>query len=232
MGVGTYHSGEQDGYVRLQRIPYRTHWLLKNAVMERTRPGDRILDCGVSSGYLAKTFVDEGRRVDGIELDPEAAKVAMSVCDRVWIADLQTFDLDELRDKYEVALFGDTLEHLPDPASVLRSVGEHLTRTGVVVVSLPNVANWSVRLRLLAGNFRYTERGLLDRTHLRFFTKRTAVEMLKGTGFEVVDFVASTPVPGVSSPPICRLAHLIGNLWPALLGYQFVITARRLQEEG
>jgi 2-polyprenyl-3-methyl-5-hydroxy-6-metoxy-1,4-benzoquinol methylase len=214
------------GYVKLQEIPYRGHWLVEQAVLRHTKPGDRIFEGGVSSGYLARRFVEAGRRVDGAEIDPLAAARAMEVCDRVWVGDLTQLDVGQLTGSYQLLLFADTLEHLPDPPAVLRRLKTRLDPTGTLVVSLPNVANWAIRLGLLAGRFRYTDRGILDRTHLRFYTKNTAVQMLAEGGFEVVDLVASVPVPLVKSPALCRLAHVIGNLRPSLFAYALVITAR------
>lgn len=213
------------GYVRLQHIPYRGHDLLARAVLDHSKPGDRILEGGVSSGYFAKVLVDAGRRVDGIEIDPVAAEEARSVCDRVIVADLQAFDPSELPGDYDVLLFGDTLEHLPDPAAVLRRLHPKLKPGGVLVTSVPNVANWAMRLALLLGRFRYTERGILDHTHLRFYTKRTLIEMLNEAGFGVGKVVAAVPIPGVRSRVLCALFHRVGNLWPSLFGYQFIVIA-------
>ena len=220
-------AGLAPGYVKHQTIPYRGHWLVEQEVLRLTRPGDRIFEGGVSSGYMAEQFVTAGRRVDGAEIDPEAAKAAAKVCDRVWVGDLQQLDPDELDGPYDLLLFADTLEHVPDPASVLLRLSTQLKPGAALVVSIPNVANWAMRLGLLLGRFRYTNRGLLDRTHLRFYTKRTAVEMLEEGGFEVQKVVASVPVPFVRSPRVGRLAHRVGNLWPSLFAYTFVITARR-----
>ena len=85
---------------------------------------------------------------------------------------------------------------------------------------------------LLAGRFDYTDRGILDRTHLRFFTKRTAVALLEDSGFRVERVQAAVPVPLGTHPFLSRLAYLVGNLWPSLLGYTFVITARAGDAEG
>ena len=220
------------GYVPLQRTPYRGHDLLAQAVLANSRPGDRIFEGGVSSGYFARVLVEQGRIVDGAEIDPAAAAEARGVCERVVVGDLQQLDVAELSPAYDMLLFGDTLEHLPDPPALLRRLRPRLKPDGVLVTSIPNVANWSVRLSLLVGRFRYTDRGLLDRTHLRFYTKRTAVEMLADAGFEAVSVTATVPVPGVRSPWLGRLAHAVGNLWPSLFGYTFVIVARPSQEAG
>src|SRR5688572_27136863 len=212
-------------YVALRDIPYRGHWLVQQAVLDRTAPGDRILDAGTSTGYLARAFVAAGRRVDGAELDPVAAEAAREVCDSVWVGDLSRLDPAELPHDYDLILFADTLEHLPNPPEVLRALKGRLVPGGRLIVSLPNVANWAIRLGLLGGRFRYTERGILDRTHLRFYTKKTAIEMIEQGGFRVTSMTGSIPVPLVRSPFLCRLAHRLGNLRPSLFAYTFVITA-------
>jgi 2-polyprenyl-3-methyl-5-hydroxy-6-metoxy-1,4-benzoquinol methylase len=213
------------GYVPLQETPWRGHWLLQREVLRHTRPGDRIFEGGVSSGYLARRFVEEGRLVDGAELSADAARQAEQICERVWVGDLERLDVDDLA-TYRVMLFGDTLEHLVDPAGLLRRLHPKLDTDGALVVSIPNVANWTMRLRLLAGRWNYTDRGILDRTHLRFFNKRTAIELLQSAGFEVVRVQAAVPVPLATKPGLSRLGYLIGNLWPSFFAYTFIITAR------
>ena len=213
------------GYVQLRRQPYRGHQLLIDAVLRNTRPGDRVFEGGVSTGYIARELVDAGLVVDGAELDPVAAEEARQVCRTVVVGDLQQLDLSSLP-HYDVVLFGDTLEHLPDPGAVLARLRPRLKPGGVLIVSIPNVANWAIRLSLLAGRFRYTDRGILDRTHLRFFTRRTLIELLEGAGFRVEALEASVPVPGVRAEWLCRLAHRVGNWRPSLFAYTFIATAR------
>jgi len=212
------------GYVQLRRQPYRGHQLIIDAVLRNSRPGDRVFDGGVSSGYLAKELVDAGLVVDGAELDPVAAEEARQVCSTVIVGDLQQLDLSTLP-HYDVVLFGDTLEHLPDPGAVLARLRPQVKPGGALVVSIPNVANWAIRLSLLVGRFRYTDRGILDRTHLRFFTRRTLIELIEGAGFRVVALEGSVPLPGISAEWLCRLAHRVGNWRPSLFAYTFVVTA-------
>jgi 2-polyprenyl-3-methyl-5-hydroxy-6-metoxy-1,4-benzoquinol methylase len=213
------------GYVPLQRTPYRGHQLVIDTVTRHSTAGDWVFEGGVSSGYVAAELVARGLKVDGAEIDPDAAEEAREHCDTVLVGDLQQLDLTPLRSDYRVMLFADTVEHVADPASVLRRVRPRLRPDGALVLSVPNVANWAIRLSLLFGRFRYTERGILDRTHLRFFTKRTLVELVEEAGYRVVDVTASVPVPGVTWAPLCALAHRIGNLWPSFFAYTFVVTA-------
>lgn len=215
------------GYVELQTIPYRAHHLLAEEALSVPRPGDRVFEGGVSSGYFARVLVESGRRVDGHELDPAAAEEARAVCEKVHEGDLQIFDADELDGPYQLMLFGDTLEHVPDPASVLRRLRSQLADDGHLVVSIPNIANWTVRLQLLFGRFRYTDRGILDRTHLRFYTVATLPEMLADAGFSVVKLQASVPVPGVTGEALARVAHRVGNLRPGFFGYNLIATCTK-----
>lgn len=214
------------GYVPLQQTPYRGHDLLARAVLRNVPPGGRIFEGGVSSGYFARMLVDTGLTVDGADLDADAACEAEKVCDVVVVGDLSTLDLSQLRPPYDALVFGDTLEHLPDPPAVLRRVRPLLRDEGVVVISIPNIANWAIRLGLLFGRFRYTERGILDRTHLRFYTRRTLTEMFADASFQMDELIAAVPVPFVTWRPVCRAAHAIGNLRPSLFAYTFIAVAR------
>jgi SAM-dependent methyltransferase len=148
----------------------------------------RVLDVGCATGYVAATLSDRGCTVVGIEGDPHAAEKARSVTERVVVGDLEDpATIDSLGDdSFDVVLCGDVLEHLVDPIAVLRRAVEHLRPDGIVIVSVPNVAHADVRLNLLQGRFPYTETGLLDRTHLRFYTASSARELLEHAGLLVV----------------------------------------------
>jgi SAM-dependent methyltransferase len=127
--------------------------------------------------------------VTGIELDAEEAELAREHAERVVVADLDGYDPGELQDieGFDVITFGDVLEHLRDPEAVLRSFARLLHRDGYVVVSLPNVAHVDVRLSLLRGRFEYGPWGLLDRTHLRFFTLSSLRQLLRSAGLVIVE---------------------------------------------
>jgi len=218
---------DPDGYVTLNPVPYRAHHLLLTEVLRLTSEGDEVFEGGVSSGYFAEAVAAAGRTVDGHELDPTAAAAARRVCRQVWEGDLQSFDPDAsgVPGGYSLLLFGDTLEHIADPVAVLDRLAGRLRPGGHLVISVPNVANWSVRLGLLLGRFDYTDRGILDRTHVRFYTRRTLVRMVRQAGFVVERVQAAVPVPGVTSRGLARLTHRLGNLLPGVFAYNFVVSA-------
>ena len=132
-------------------------------------------------------------RSTGIEIDPEAAEEARSVCDRVIVADLDTIDLAAALqgEEYDVGLFGDVIEHLKEPARLLAQMRDMLSSGGCIVVSVPNIAHASIRLMLLQGRFDYADTGILDDTHLKYYTRRSIGDLLEACGY-IVDVMSWT----------------------------------------
>ena len=147
----------------------------------------RVLDVGCASGYLADALIARGCVVSGFEMDREAAEIARPKLERLVVGDLETLPLAEAfaGSRFDRIVFGDVLEHLTDPAAVLRSAVDVLEDDGEIVISVPNVTHGSLRLALLAGRWRYTETGLLDSTHIRFFTYDGLVGLLGSVGLVV-----------------------------------------------
>lgn len=193
----------------------------------------RVLELGPAAGHCTKALVDNGCRVVGIEVDPTAAPALEELTERVIIGDLSdpavvASAIDD--ERFDVVLGGDVLEHLPDPLRVLRACRHALKPGGYVVLSLPNIAHADVKLQLLAGQFPYRETGLLDRTHLHFFTLTSIEEMLRDAGLLLVDLKRVTmPVfateLGVdpASVPADTLAQVMADAESET--YQFVVRA-------
>lgn len=167
----------------------------------------QILDVGCGSGYFGAYLKESGKanQVFGIELIEEAATEAATLLDRVICADLDVFDLSTLSDKwgeisFDFIVCADVLEHVKNPWATLASLAKYLKPGGKLVVSIPNVRHWSVVVSLLLrGRWDYQDAGIMDRTHLRFFTKSTGSELIFGAGFELL---------------ICK--PLIGGRWSIL----------------
>lgn len=150
-------------------------------------PGSRVLDLGTADGSVARALKSRGCTVWGIEFDERVAEAALQVCDRLIVADLETREaFDALGDEtFDVVLALDVLEHLRDPAPVLRRAAAYLTPKGVAVVSIPNITHGALRLSMLEGRFNYTEQGLLDRTHPRCFDRRGAERLMSDAGLTI-----------------------------------------------
>lgn len=213
------------GYVPLNERPLGGHMRL----LAMVGAGEKhVLDIGCSSGYLARPLVERGCTVVGIERDPQAAEAARDVCEEVIVGDVEELDLPFEHESFDVVLCGDLVEHLRNPQSLLARVQPFLKPQGRLVLTTPNVANWALRLSLLGGRWRYTNRGLLDRTHVHLFTRKTLLEALDNAGYRVVqlDFTLPMPSPVASRPhALERVAHAVGRLRPSLFAYQFVVAA-------
>lgn len=214
--------------------PYSSHRRIPELVRRLSPPG-RVLDVACGEGFAARDLIRYGFQVCGVDNDPTALEKAALYYQQTILADVEN-DLPALDGQFEVIIFADILEHLADPAAVLARFTALLAPGGLVVVSVPNVAHWYVRLNLLRGRFDYGQRGILDRTHLRFFTLRTARRFLEEAGFRI-DALDSTPLPlplvwrwtapGQALSFLHAFGDLLARRWKTLFAYQFIFAARR-----
>ncbi len=150
--------------------------------------GSTVLDIGVADGSVARLLKKMGCRVWGVDIDEEVLTLAREHCEEVIVGDADQLDLGSLVScKFDVILLLDVLEHLKDPLSFLVRASELLTDSGYFVMSVPNVAHVAMRAQLLSGRFPYTDVGILDRTHLRFFDPVTAKEFISDAGLVILD---------------------------------------------
>ena len=147
----------------------------------------KVLEAGPATGYVTEALQARGCQVTAIERDPKAAELAARFCDRMLVGDIEEMDLASAfaGDQFDVVMFGDVLEHLVNPDAVLEKVRPLLRAGGYVVASIPNIAHASVRLMLLDGRFTYTDKGLLDHTHVRFFTKAGLETLFKEAEYSI-----------------------------------------------
>jgi hypothetical protein len=150
----------------------------------------RIVEVGSSSGELARAFkaVNAGCHYTGVEIDPEYVKLSARYCDFVLDADIEDVDDAAFNKLFpsDCWVFGDALEHLKDPWLLLRRIRTQISTDSSVVACIPNAQHWSLQARLNCGMFNYEDSGLLDRTHLRWFTRVTIIELFRSSGFIVV----------------------------------------------
>lgn len=148
----------------------------------------RVLDVGCSVGTLGRALRERGAEVTGIEMDPGMGAEARGVLNRVHVGSVEDPALFEaLGDSsYDCIIFADLLEHLVDPWCALDRFVERLAPGGVVVASLPNIRHYTtIRTLLFQGYWPYRDRGIHDRTHMRFFTLRNIRELFAGSGLAI-----------------------------------------------
>jgi SAM-dependent methyltransferase len=218
---------------QLKTFKYNSHYWILKFLSDAPVPS-RILDIGTAGGYLGQILKQQGHSLIGVENDSCVAESAQGYYNHIHVANVENFTLP-YQNEFDFMVFADVLEHLRDPSAVLRNSLPALKRTGQVIVSVPNVANLIIRMSLLAGRFEYADRGIMDRSHLRFFTLSTLKQMLSACGLVAVDIVAA-PIPvqlvfpitdSKWFAPLHELHQCIVSIRKPLFAYQFIIKARR-----
>jgi len=149
---------------------------------------NRILEIGCGAGNTGKTLKQQGRAAEviGIEKIFEIAEIAKAVLDKVVCGDVETVELPFSKEYFDYIIAADVLEHLYDPWSLIDKLRIYLKKGGYIVASLPNIRNWKILKGLvLKGQWEYSHDGVLDDTHLRFFTKKSIITLFQSKGFVV-----------------------------------------------
>ncbi|MDD2860444.1 MAG: methyltransferase domain-containing protein [Acidiphilium sp.] len=220
--VATAHEGQTAGPAGEEAVRRDQHGLamvgaypdFANPDLVETMPltARTLIDIGCGGGAIGAAYLRRNPRARmlGVDIDPGSIEVARTRLTEAAVCDVQTeafpFDLSE---GVDCLVYGDVLEHLADPWAVLARHVEVLNPDGTVLVCFPNVEHWSITYRLLKGSFDYEDAGLLDRTHLRWFTPRTMGAALERAGLTVCD-VRPRPVDPTEA------ARFVEAMGPAL----------------
>ena len=196
----------------------------------------KVLDVGCSKGFIAKSLKGNNFEFYGIEYNKEDAKEAKKYYKEIKIADLDKQKPDYSNNSFDIVIMADIIEHLKDSSGTVKYFAKFLKKDGLMVISTANVANIYVRLKLLMGNFDYEERGIMDKTHLRFFTLKTFKKLAKEANLNIIkeDF---TPIPlpmvhksfreGRMLNPIHKLNYAAIKIMPRLLSFQLILYCRK-----
>ena len=210
--------------------------LIRFILEDRADTGARVLDVGCANGALGEILVQKGCEVEGVELSEAAAEIARSRLGAVFCGSLDDYlDRQKPSKPFDYIVFGDVLEHLVDPAGTLRRLTAILAPGGAVVASLPNVAHLAVRAMLAEGRWDYDDEGLLDRTHLRFFTRQSLLALFAEAGYAVARIEPVTLPPEQAG---IRFNRLLSETIDAMVeddtksAFQFVVLARPLGQHA
>ncbi|HLW76631.1 MAG TPA: methyltransferase domain-containing protein [Bryobacteraceae bacterium] len=216
----------------IKHSPGSSHYVVQKLV----GANHEVLEVGCGAGLLSQEMAKNGNRVTGV--DPAARPEAPEAFEKYISADLEGA-LPLAGKKFDRVLLLDILEHLQHPEKLLAECRDAVAPNGQLIVSMPNVANLRVRLPLLFGRFNYEQRGILDRTHLRFFTRRTARRMLEQNGYEILaekmTVIPVELVPVISASKLLVKAingvlRMVTPIFKGLLGYQIVLVAKPVQQ--
>jgi 2-polyprenyl-3-methyl-5-hydroxy-6-metoxy-1,4-benzoquinol methylase len=194
------------------------------ALVPELPAGSRVLEIGCGEGQLGSRLRARGHEVHGVEVVPSAAAAAARVLDRALCADVERTVLDYPPGHFQLLLCGDVLEHLVDPWGVLARLRQLCAPGAMLVCSVPNAQYFPVSLGLLRGRFDYRDSGVLDRTHLRFFTRRSARALVERAGFAVEAMPAVYPFRSAALRAVARVldACSLGALRGLLTGQVYL----------
>ena len=202
-------------------------------VLDSVHADSKVLDVGCGGGGISQLLLSEKKcEVWGVEPNKNASKVAESRRLKVFNGTLEEFVSDKANcHKFQYVLLTDVLEHLYDPLDALEKMSTTLIPSGKLILTVPNVAHWKIRLSLLFGRFDYTKSGLMDYTHIRWFTKKSLKQVLKEAGYNVESIkytLGSWLFPYSLLPQ--RLRPLVFGplvyLWPSFFGCQICVVAQ------
>ncbi|MFZ5580742.1 MAG: methyltransferase domain-containing protein [Pseudomonadota bacterium] len=210
-----------------------------NKVLRWVGHDRRVLELGTAAGIMTRAMREQGCTVTGIEYIPAMAELATPHCERMIVGDIETLDLAELlgEERFDVLVAADVLEHLRDPWQTLERLRAFIAPGGHAILSIPHIGHAAVTSGLIGGRFDYRDKGLLDRTHLRFFTRPGIEDMLLTTGWLPVAWESHRVAPldtefashWLRLPPSIR-EHL--DQHPDSDIYQFIIKAVPAGEIG
>ena len=194
------------------------------------RPPSKILDLGCSSGLLAERLRGLGHHVVGVDVNEIEGVRART--DHFVRADLNEGIPSEVGSGFDIVLLADVLEHVLSPGTLISQARDVLSPSGLALICVPNMAHWYPRFRATVGMFDYDQRGILDATHVRFFTRRSLVKLIERRGL-AIQRVEPVGLPldalGIESnkaKTVRLVDRLLSNVWPTMFGYQFIVEAR------
>jgi 2-polyprenyl-3-methyl-5-hydroxy-6-metoxy-1,4-benzoquinol methylase len=185
----------------------------------------KILEVGCGGGMTGKALRERGfEKIVGIEINEEVAREGRPFYDQIIIGDVEKIRLPFEKEHFDCILYGDVLEHLVNPWQLLKDHQTFLKKGGTIICSIPNVRNYRILKDLIIrGKWEYTEDGILDRSHLRFFTLDSIRGMLKEAGFEIQSLIKRSS----GAHWVRWIRHLLGSRLIEILVRQYIIVARK-----
>jgi 2-polyprenyl-3-methyl-5-hydroxy-6-metoxy-1,4-benzoquinol methylase len=219
---------------------YSSHSLIIKKINEIAPLSNNILDLGCFTGELlnrVRINQDVSNNFFGADLENFVRKDFNFI--KFYLLDFNSTNLSDVFDnkKFDIVILGDVLEHLVNPWDALNSVDQITHESSNVLISMPNSGHWYFRLKVLFGRIEYTNNGLFDKTHLRFFTRKSSAELINGSNFKVVSTDYSS-IPwenlfkrGMASKVLSIFERFLIFLRPQLFAYQFIFLVKPVRRD-
>jgi len=215
--------------------PFSSHSIIREWLHLIPLANKEIVEIGIAEGIIGRMEQARKYRLIGIEINEDWANQAKKYYDEIIVGDVQNLNGDVFAN-VDCVIMADVLEHLPNPQLTLNKILDQISRDCSVIISVPNVANIWVRLNLLFGKFDYTDKGILDKTHLHFFTRKTLLKMIEEANLAIVK-LDYTPIPLNLVHPffsknktgafLLKTLSFISKKIPTLFAYQILVLGRK-----
>lgn len=217
---------------------YSSHMVVAKIIARQNQYNTKILDLGCDIGFLGQTISRFSRKyeIHGVDINKTNLKKAAKYYYQTYNFDLN-LEKWPIKDKYEIVVLADTMEHLNNPQHTINNSLKVLKKRGMLIISVPNIVFWWSRTQILIGQFPKDNRGIFDKTHLHFFTKDTLLDLMTSFKELKVEEFHSTALPfqfifktSVSKFPIniiYKLNYLLAKFWPNLFSYQHILVVTK-----
>ena len=193
-----------------------------------------ILDCGCGAGDNAKYLKQKGSKVTGITISNAESIIAKEFCDEIYIADLEIGIPKEIDKKFNYVIMSHILEHLVNPTILLNDSKKFLEKNGKLIIALPNFLIYYNRIRILFGYFKYTDGGIMDQTHVRFYSPNLVKQLILDNGFEIEEIYNDGEIPlwifrrFLSNNLKLKINKFLTSKFPSLFSYQTIVICKNI----
>lgn len=219
---------------QLKKDPWSSHSKIVQWINAQNE-FQEVVEVGSATGIIGKQIINRKFCLKGIEINEDWANEAKKFYDEIIVSSVENVS-GSFFENADCVIFGDVLEHLAHPLTVLKKVVDSSPKKSYFIISVPNVANIWIRVQLLFGRFDYTEKGILDKTHLRFFTHKSLLDLISKSDLFVHE-IQYTPIPMNLIHPFFekikfgRYLHAriagITNLFPKVFSYQMIVYCKK-----
>ena len=195
---------------------------------------DLILDCGCGAGDNAKKLKERGAKITGITISITEMEIAKNFCEKVLIANLENGIPSEVDKKFDYIIMSHILEHLVNPSKLLVDSKKFLKQNGKLIIALPNFLIYYNRFKILFGGFKYTDGGIMDQTHVRFYSPVLVEQLILDNGLQIEKIIHDGEVPFWIFRKIIpnKIKLVISNFltykFPSLFSYQTIVICRNI----
>lgn len=218
---------------------YSSHMVIAKIIARQNQYNTKILDLGCDIGFLGQTLSRFSKKyeIHGVDIDKTNLKKAEKYYYKTYNFDLN-LEKWPINDKYEIVVLADTMEHLNNPQLAINNSVKILKKRGTLIISVPNIVFWWSRAQILIGRFPKDNRGIFDKTHRHFFTRKTLYDLISLNKTLKVEYFLSTTFPlqfvlrKSSSSRVFKLIYsfnyILSKLWPDLFSYQLIYVVSKI----